>query len=145
MRKYFTIGLIGLIGLFGKVQSQELTVNYPHKVFVGDNFTVQFSVNDQAKDFSGPTFKGFSLRSGPNTSSSTSMSFINGQMSRSVQTSYSYTLTADVEGTFTVGSASCTANGKKITSKSFTITVEKLSAAQQKQRQQQPQQQRRQA
>ena len=145
MRKYFIIGLIGLIGLFGKVQSQELTVNYPQKVFVGDNFTVQFSVNDQTKDFSGPTFKGFSLRSGPNTSSSTSMSFINGQMSRSVQTSYSYTLTADVEGTFTVGSASCTANGKKITSKSFTITVEKLSAAQQKQRQQQQQQQRRQA
>ncbi len=144
MRKFFFIVLFGLLGLIGNVRAQEITVNYPQKVYVGDNFTVQFSVNDQAKDFSGPSFKGFSLRSGPNTSSSTSMSFINGQMSRSVQTAYSYTLTADVEGTFTVGQASCTANGKKITSKSFTITVEKLSAAQQKQRQQQ-QQQRRQA
>lgn len=142
MRKYFIIGLIALIGLIDNVRAQEITVNYPQKVYVGDNFTVQFSVNDQAKDFSGPTFKGFSLRSGPNTSSSTSMSFINGQMSRSVQTAYSYTLTADVEGTFTIGSASCMANGKKITSKSFTITVEKLSAAQQKQRQQQQQQHR---
>ena len=45
-----------------------------------------------------------------------------------------------MEGTFTIGPASCTANGKKISSQSCTIQVEKLSAAQQQQRQQQQQQ-----
>lgn len=120
--------------------AQEITVQAPEQVYVGDNFTVRFSVNDQAKDFRGPTFKGFSLISGPHTSSQTSMSFVNGQMSRSVSTSFSYNLKADMEGTFSVGAATCTVDGKKISSKGFTVRVEKMSAAQQQQRQQQAQQ-----
>lgn len=143
MRK--TLIALLILNLFNIAVAQEITVQAPKSVYVGDNFTVRFVVNEQAKDFKGPTFKGFSLRSGPNTSSSTSMSFINGQMSRSVSTTFSYTLTADVEGTFTVGAASCTAGGQRISSSSFTIKVEKLSAAQQQQRQQQQQQQQRQA
>lgn len=117
--------------------AQQMTVQAPSSVYVGDNFTVRFVVDEQAKDFRGPSFKGFSLRSGPNSSSSTSMSFINGQMSRSVSTTFSYTLLADVEGTFTVDPASCTANGKKISSSSFTIKVEKGSGRRQAQQQQQ--------
>ena len=112
----------------------------PEEVYMGDHFTVKFSVNEQAKDFQGPSFKGFSLIAGPSTSSQTSMSFINGQMSRSVSTSFTYTLMADVEGTFTVEPASCVADGKKLSSKRFTIKVVKMSAAQQQQRQQQQQQ-----
>ena len=112
----------------------------PEEVYMGDHFTVKFSVNEQAKDFQGPSFKGFSLIAGPSTSSQTSMSFINGQMSRSVSTSFTYTLMADMEGTFTVEPASCVADGKKISSKRFTIKVVKMSAAQQQQRQQQQQQ-----
>ncbi|MBR4506112.1 MAG: protein BatD [Bacteroidales bacterium] len=120
--------------------AQEITVQAPESVYVGDNFTVRFVVNEQAKDFRGPSFKGFSLRAGPSTSSSTSMSFINGQMSKSVSTTFSYTLTADVEGTFTIDPATCIADGKKISSKSVTVKVEKMSAAAQQQRQQQQQQ-----
>ncbi len=122
-----------------------MTVQAPEMVYVGDNFTVRFVVNEQAKDFRGPSFKGFSLRAGPSTSSQTSMSFVNGQMSRSVSTTFSYTLTADVEGTFTIDPATCIADGKKISSKSVTVKVEKMSAAAQQQRQQQQQQRQRQA
>lgn len=128
--------------LSSAIWAQEITVHAPETVYLGDNFTVRFVVNEQAKDFRGPSFKGFSLRAGPNTSSSTSMSFVNGQMSRSVSTTFTYTLTADMEGSFTVEPATCTADGKKISSKSFTIKVEKMSAAMQQQRQQQQQQQR---
>ena len=130
-----------------RLQAQEMSVQAPKQVYEGDNFTVTFIINDQASDFKGPNFKGFSLRSGPNRGSQQSISIINGQMSNSTQTTYSYRLLADVEGTFTVGPATCTANGKKISSNSFTIKVEKLSQAQLKQRQQQQQaqQQRRQA
>ncbi len=122
------------------LNAQEMTVQAPEEVYMGDHFTVKFSVNEQAKDFRGPSFKGFSLISGPSTSSQTSMSFVNGQMSRSVSTSFSYTLMADVEGTFTVEPATCVADGKKLSSKRFTIKVVKMSAAQQQQRQQQAQQ-----
>lgn len=134
MRK--TLLTLILLNLFGILWAQEMTVQAPSSVYVGDNFTVRFVVNDQAKDFRGPSFKGFSLQSGPNTSSSTSMSFVNGQMSRSVSTTYSYTVLADVEGTFTVDAASCTANGKKISSAPFTIKVEKGSGKRQQQQQQ---------
>ncbi len=130
-----------LLFLSTLVWAQEMTVQAPENVYVGDNFTVSFSVNEQAKDFRGPSFKGFSLISGPSTSSQTNMSFINGQMSRSVKTTFTYRLIADVEGTFTVDPATCTADGKKISSKSFTIKVEKMSAAMQQHRQQQQQQQ----
>jgi len=122
--------------------AQEISVQAPQSVYQGDNFTVRFVVNTQVKDFRGPTFKGFSTLSGPNTSTSTSISFVNGQMSNSTSMTFTYTLRADLEGTYTVGAASCSADGKKLTSKPFTIKVEKLSAAQQKQRQQQQQQQR---
>ena len=122
--------------------AQEISVQAPQSVYQGDNFTVRFVVNTQVKDFRGPTFKGFSTLAGPNTSTSTSISFVNGQMSNSTSMTFTYTLRADLEGTYTVGAASCSADGKKLTSKPFTIKVEKLSAAQQKQRQQQQQQQR---
>ena len=122
--------------------AQSLTIQAPDQVYVGDNFTVRFSVNEQAKDFRGPSFKGFSLISGPSTSSQTSMSFVNGQMSRSVSTSFSYNLVADLEGTFTIESASCVVDGKKISSPRKEVRVVKMSAAQQQQRQKQQAQQR---
>ncbi len=134
MRK--TLLTLIILNLFGLIYAQEMTVQAPSSVYVGDNFTVRFVVNDQAKDFHGPSFKGFSLRSGPNTSSSTSMSFVNGQMSRSVSTTYSYTLLADVQGTFTIDVASCTVNGKKVSSSPVTIKVEKGTGNRQQQQQQ---------
>ena len=134
---------MGILGL----RAQEMTVQAPKQVYLGDNFKVNFVINDNARDFQGPTFKGFSLRSGPNRGTQQSVTMYNGQITNSIQTTYSYTLTADVEGTFTIGSATCTVDRKKLSTNSFTIKVEKMSMAQQQQRQQQQQaqQQRRQA
>ena len=87
---------------FSISRAQTMTVQAPKQVYAGDNFTVRFVVDARASDFRGPSFKGFTLRSGPNTSSSSSYSFVNGQMTSSVQTVYSYTLLADVVGSFTV-------------------------------------------
>ena len=139
------VSILACIFCLGTVLGQQMTVQAPQSVYAGDNFTVRFVVDARASDFRGPSFKGFSLRSGPNTSSSSNFSFVNGQMTSSVQTVYSYTLTADIEGSFTVGPASCTADGNKITSSSFTIKVEKADPARQQQRQQQQQRQRQQA
>lgn len=143
MRKIFFIGLVTLIALIGNVQGQEMTVQAPKSVFLGDNFTVQFIVNDNADDFKGPSFKGFSLRSGPNRGSQYSTSFINGRQSTSVKTTFSYTLSADREGTFTIAPATCSSNGKRLSSESISVKVVKPTAAQQQQRQQQQQQRRR--
>ena len=145
MRRYIIeLVLLSLFALHfphSTLHSQELTVQAPQSVYVGDNFTVRFALNDKGSDFKGPSFKGFSLRSGPNPSSFTSMSFSGGHATHSVETSWSYTLTADVEGTFTVGAATCKVDGKQLSSKPFSIKVQKPTQQQQQQRQAQRQQQ----
>lgn len=124
------------------VAAQEMTVQAPQEVYEGDNFTVRFSVNDRVSDFQAPSFKGFSLLAGPMQSSQSSFSIRNGQHTHSVSTSVSYTLRADGGlGSYTIGAASCTVDGKKVSSQPFIIKVVKLNAQQQQQRQQQAQQQ----
>ena len=134
------IGILILLALGTTLHAQQMTVQAPQSVYEGDYFTVRFVVDARASGFQGPSFKGFSLRSGPNTSSSSSFSFVNGQMTSSVQTIYSYTLAADAVGTFTVDPATCTADGKKVSSQSFTIKVEKGDPNRRQQQQQQQQQ-----
>ncbi|MBP3762513.1 MAG: protein BatD [Bacteroidales bacterium] len=137
--------LITLLLLSVLALAQEMTVQAPKQVYVGDHFTVRFIVNAKASDFRGPDFAGFKVHSGPAQSSQNSVSIVNGQMSQSSTTTFSYSLYATGEGNFFVGTASCNAGGKKLESKSFSIKVEKMSQAQQQQRQQQQQQQQRQA
>lgn len=117
--------------------AQELTVRAPGRVEQGQRFEVRFEVNAKASDFRGPSFKGFSVLSGPNTSTQSSVSIINGQMSKSFTQGFTYILLADVEGSFSVGGASCTVDGKKVSCPGFTIKVEKGSGqSQQSSRQQ---------
>ncbi len=119
--------------------AQNIQVKAPATVYEGDRFTVTFSVNDKARNFAGPTFKGFSTLSGPSTSSSTSISFINGHQSKEVNTSFSYLLSADQAGTYTIGAATCVCDGNKISSTPFTIKVEKADPQRRQQQQQQQQ------
>ena len=139
MKRTLILPLLLLIG--ATLWGQEMSVQAPKQVYAGDNFTVTFVVNDNADNFKGPTFKGFSLRAGPQIGSQSYTSIVNGRVSSSVNTTFTYRLLADVEGTFTIGPASCTVKGKKVTSESFSIKVEKMSQAQQQQRQQQRQRQ----
>jgi hypothetical protein len=123
---------MALLPLFGRGMNPplpaddiSLTVSAKSQVVVGEQFRVVFTVNGEGKDFRGPDFKGFSLLSGPNTSSSFSTQLINGQISRTVSYAYTYYLLADQEGRFNVGSASISVDGKTYSSEPFTINVVK--------------------
>ncbi len=105
--------------------AQELTVRAPGRVDVGQRFEVRYEVNARANDFRGPNFKGFSVLSGPNASHMSSTQIINGQISSSVTTGFTYIIQADMEGSFNVGSASCNVDGKRVTCQGFSIKVEK--------------------
>ena len=86
--------------------AQSVSVQAPSRVYVGDNFTVRFVVNDEVSDFRGPTFNGFNV-SGPFTSKARNVSFINGQKSESTVNTFTYQLAAKEEGEFTIGPATC--------------------------------------
>jgi len=90
------------------------------EVLVNNYFEVSFNLkNANGSDFTPPNFNDFIVLAGPN--SSTSMQIINGQVSREM--SYSYTIQAPKEGTFTIGPASIVANGKTLRSDPLTIKV----------------------
>ncbi|MBP5644931.1 MAG: BatD family protein, partial [Bacteroidales bacterium] len=125
MKKFFLVFSFYLLVSIGCVSAQELRVRAPQNVALGQRFEVRYEVNDRCKDFRGPSFKGFSVLSGPNTSMQTGMTVINGQVTHSITSGFTYIIQADVEGSFEVGAASCTVEGKKITCPGFTIKVEK--------------------
>jgi len=62
---------------------------------------------------------------GPSTSSSSSISIINGQVSQEVSYSYTYVLSAVKEGKFTISPAEVVVNGKNYKSNAITIEVVK--------------------
>ena len=137
MKRALTI----LLSVFSAVGlgAQTIRVDAPNLVASDEQFNVTFSVEgDHAvSDFSWSPGDAFRLVWGPQKSSSTSMSIINGKRSKSVTNSYTYILMPVKAGTFTLPGCSATVQGKKINSKSFTIEVVSGSASRQ---QAQPQQ-----
>jgi hypothetical protein len=100
-----------------------LTVSAKKQVVVGERFQVVFEANAEGKNFSAPSFDGFTVVGGPFTSTSSSFQMVNGSMSHSVKCTYTFALQAIKEGTFHVGSASLNVKGEKVTSEPFDIKV----------------------
>ena len=100
-----------------------LTVSAKKQVMVGERFQVVFEANAEGKNFSAPSFEGFTVVGGPFTSTSSSFQMVNGSMSHSVKCTYTFALQAYQEGTFHVGSATLNVKGKKISSEPFDIKV----------------------
>ena len=96
----------------------------PSSVAVGQQFRLEYVVTARA---SGITVdlkdSGFDVLYGPTTSSSSSTSIVNGQMSSEVRTTFSYVLSATKEGTFTLPAATIKVDGQTLTSNSVSVRV----------------------
>jgi hypothetical protein len=100
------------------------TARARQQVLVGQQFQIVFEVNANGRNFTPPAdFGGLQLLSGPNTSSSSSIQFINGKMSQSYTMSYSYIAMATKPGVVSIGPATVRVKGKKYTSNSLKIKV----------------------
>jgi hypothetical protein len=99
------------------------TASAPPQVAVGQAFTFTFALNQRAQQIASYQFPGFDALSGPNQSSSTSMTVVNGQMTQSSSFSYSFTLRAQKEGTFTIPAAIFVVDGAQVKSNSVQIIV----------------------
>ncbi|MHC1708014.1 MAG: BatD family protein [Bacteroidales bacterium] len=114
----------------GNAQDIKFYISAPPQIGVGEQFRVTFTANANGTDFKGPSFKGFSVLSGPNQSSSSSVQFINGSMTQSVSFTFTYILQADKEGEYEVGSASINIQGKNYKTQPAKIKVVKGSPPQ---------------
>ena len=104
-------------------QSVEFKASAPAQVIIGRPFQLSYSVNQRAKDLRAPEFIDFDYVAGPYTSQSSSTSFVNGKRTSSFQMTYTYTLLASKEGSFTIPPATIKVDGEQYTSNGVRITV----------------------
>lgn len=93
------------------------------QVMVGEQFNVSYELDGNGKDFVSPNFNDFEVVGGPFSSSSSSVQIINGSVTKSNKTTYSFYLRALKEGTFTIPAATITIDRKKVKSSTMDITV----------------------
>lgn len=123
MKKILLILLIFSNVCVTLAQGVEFKASAPAQVIMGRPFQLTYSVNQRAKDLRAPEFTDFDYVAGPYTSQSSSTSFVNGKRTSSFQLTYTYTLLATKEGTFTISPATIKVDGEQYTSNGVRIAV----------------------
>ena len=123
-RKLFSIILI-LLATVCVAQADEVTftATAPSSVILNKPFQLVYTVNASAKDLRAPELRDFDILAGPFESRSSSTQFINGKRSSSFTHTFTYTLMAKKEGTFTIPAATVSVKGNKYTSNGLKINV----------------------
>ena len=102
----------------------EFTANAPDVVVSGEQFRLTFTVNTtNVKDFRAPSIADFEVLMGPSRSQQTSTQIINGNVSSSSSLTYTYVLSAQKEGTFTIPGAVIKVDGEEYQSNAVTVKV----------------------
>ena len=123
MKKILSILFICSMALTALAHDVEFKASAPAQVIVGKPFQLTYSVNQRAKDLRAPEFTDFDYIAGPYTSQSSSTSFVNGKRTSSFTLTYTYTLMASKEGTFTIPPATIKVDGEQYTSNGVRISV----------------------
>lgn len=102
----------------------QVTASAPDVTVVGEPFRLSYKVNTQdIDDFSAPVVSGFDILMGPSRSMQSSFQMINGRTTQSSSITFTYILNATKAGTYTIGPASVTVDGKKHQSNTLRIQV----------------------
>ena len=123
--------ILSIILNFGILTGQNIsfTASAPRVVAVGEQFNLAYSVNAEGSNFTGPNLSQFNRLAGPSPSSSSSMQIINGSVTKSVTNSYTYVLSSNKEGKYTIPSAQINVNGKSYSSNQVIVEVVKGRSA----------------
>jgi hypothetical protein len=112
-----------LLSVSARTQEVEFSGSTKSSVVLGETFSLVYTVNAQGSNFHGPSLSGFSILSGPFTSTTSSIRSINGRTSMSITYTFSYILQATKEGTFDLPPATVTVDNKVYKSNPLTIKV----------------------
>ena len=126
-RLYSIFSLLFIITEFVSAQIT-LKIQAPAQTEVGRRIRVSYVANTQdVEDIQVGEFPGFNVVYGPSTSSSTSISMINGKTTQSSSLTFTYTVLSTEEGKFTLPAAAIKVGGK--TYKSGTSVIEVLPSS----------------
>ena len=123
MKKFLNIVLLVGIALGAYADEVVFKASAPSQVIVGKPFQLTYTVNQRSKDLRAPEFTDFDVLAGPYTSTSSSVSFVNGRRTSSYEQTYTYTMMAQRAGTFTIGPATVKVDGNQVQSNGVRIQV----------------------
>lgn len=117
-----------LMGVFAcntlRAEEVTFTADAPNAVVMGETFRLSYTVNTHSvKNFRIGNIVDFDVLMGPNQSSSSSTSIVNGVRTSSKTITYTCILRPKQEGTFTIPAATITAEGKQMISKDLVVKV----------------------
>ena len=96
----------------------------PRQVVQGNRFSVVYVLrNGEGSSFTAPEIEGAQKIYGPAVSTSYSQQWVNGVSSSSSSVEYTMTYKAVKAGTYNVGAASVVVDGKRLTTKPFSLEI----------------------
>ena len=126
MRNKLVLVFVGMLICFGSklfAADVTFTAEAPRTVVMGQNFNLVYTSNAEARDLRIAELNNFEILSGPFTSTMSSTSIINGQYSSSTSYRFTYVLSPQKIGTFTISPATANIKNGRYTSNSLTIRV----------------------
>ena len=124
MKKIF-LTVLSVFAAFAAFAQTSIKVEAPNVVAADEQFNVTFIIEGENSptDFAWESSGDFQIQWGPQQGKSTSIQIINGQRSKTVQSTYTYVLKAVKAGRFTLPSATAKVKGKTISSGAASIEV----------------------
>ena len=124
MKKIF-LTVLSVFAAFAAFAQTSIKVEAPNVVAADEQFNVTFIIEGENSptDFAWESSDDFQIQWGPQQGKSTSIQIINGQRSKTVQSTYTYVLKAVKAGRFTLPSATAKVKGKTISSGAASIEV----------------------
>lgn len=123
--KYYSLLALFILFGVGFVSAQSISVSAPSRVSAGENFRLSYTINtDDVDDFRvGNIPNGLEVIAGPYTSQQSSYQMVNGHTSSSSSITFTYTLFANKNGTYTIPEAHAVVKGKRVNSRAVKIVV----------------------
>lgn len=138
IKRLYAVTVLLLAAAYAYADEITFTAQAPQTVVAGDRFRITYKVNTRdVRDFRAPDMEGLSILAGPSTSTSSSTQIVNGNVTSSTTVTFTYTVVAREEGTFTIPPASIVADKKKYESNGLTVKVLPPDRSQSSQAQQQ--------
>lgn len=124
LKLIFFASVVMLICGIEAMANVSLSVDYPRQVVQGNKFNISYTLrNAEGSGFTAPEVGGATKLYGPAVSSSYSQQWVNGVSSSSSSQEYTMMYKAEKAGTYKVGAASVMVNGKRYTSRPFTLEI----------------------
>lgn len=115
--------LICALPLFADRGDVRFEVSAPGAVAKGEQFRIEFSLNAKPDNFTSPSFDGLDVMAGPSEASSSQVTIINGNLTKSSSYVYTFIVQANQTGKCTVSGAVATVDGRTYKTRPVTIDV----------------------